>query len=152
MNPADFIAAVAPAARRAMAASGIPASFTIAEGALESGWGIAAPGNNLFGVKADALWRGAVTAQRTREFVGGAWVAATAVFRAYPDWQGCIDDHAAFLLENPRYRACFARPALDGERFAQAVAAAGYATDPAYADKLIATMRAHGLSRFDQPA
>lgn len=151
MTPAEFIAIVAPAARRSMTGSGIPASFTIAEGALESGWGSAAPGNNLFGVKADASWCGPTTPQRTREFANGSWIVITAAFRAYPDWQGCMDDHAAFFHSNPRYHACFAAPALTGEQFAQAVAAAGYATDPNYATKLIATMRTHDLQQFDQP-
>ena len=151
MIPADFIAAIAPAARRSMAATGVPASFTIAEGAQESGWGRAAPGNNLFGVKADSAWHGAVTAQRTREFVNGQPVMITANFRAYPDWQGCMDDHAAFLHANPRYDHCFATPALTGEQFTQAVAAAGYATDPNYAAEIIALIRQHNLSQFDTP-
>lgn len=150
MTPDDFISAVAPAAVLSAAASGVPASFTIAEGALESGWGDHAPGNNLFGVKADKSWRGDVVAKRTREFLNGQWVVVPAMFRSYPTWQGCMDDHAAFLRGNPRYAAAFA--CADGESFAQAVAAAGYATDPKYASEVITIMRAHNLAQYDAKA
>jgi flagellar rod assembly protein/muramidase FlgJ len=148
MSPDEFIAAIAPAAVASMRTFGVPASLTIAQAALESAWGSRAPGNNLFGIKADPSWTGPVVSVPTHEDLGGRWVAITANFRAYATWQGCMDDHAAFLRRNPRYAACF--QTRDGQEFARRVAAAGYATDPAYADKLIATMRSHDLQRFDQ--
>lgn len=147
MSPEDFIAAVAPAARASMQTSKIPASFTVAEGALESGWGAHAPGYNLFGIKADSSWTGPVTVQRTREFLHGAWTFVEAKFRAYPDWLGSIEDHAQFLLTNPRYRPAFAY--VSGSTFAQAIAAAGYATDPDYATKIISIIKTHNLSALD---
>lgn len=159
MTPQEFMDALAPAARQSMAATGIPASFTLAEAALESGWGVsqlALQARNLFGVKADASWRGATLSLPTREHLHGAWVFVPALWRKYPDWQGCFTDHAAFLTDNPRYHAAFALPQLGpddsqpwGEAFAEAVAAAGYATDPDYAAKLIAVMREHDLAQYD---
>lgn len=150
MLPNDFIAAVAPAARASMLKTRIPASFVIAEAALESGWGDHAPGMNLFGVKADAAWHGAITIKRTREVIKGASVFIVDKFRAYTDWLGSITDHAAFLLDNPRYLPAFAR-CDDAEAFTKAVADAGYATDPDYAERIIALIRQHDLTRFDQP-
>ena len=147
MTPAEFIAAIAPAAQASAAVTGVPASFTIAQAALESGWGKRTPGNNLFGIKADKSWQGCRVAVPTHEFIDGRYVAVTADFRAYPGWQGCMDDHGAFLRDNDRYKPCFGT--TDGEEFARRVAAAGYATDPDYAGKLIATMRAHDLRQFD---
>ena len=147
MFPRDFIAAIGRAAKASAARTGVPASFTIAEAALESGWGTHAPGNNLFGVKADPAWSGDVTVQRTREFLSGEWTVVEARFRAYPDWQGCLDDHAEFLRSNPRYAAAFS--CKDGRSFALAVAAAGYATDPQYATKLISIINHNDLERFD---
>ena len=150
MTPAEFIAAVAPAAQASMAETTIPASFTVAEGALESGWGssgLARQANNLFGVKADLSWTGDVLTMNTREFFHGQWVMVPARWRKYPDWLSCIADHAQFFLTNARYNDCFS--CSDGEGFAKAVAAAGYATDPQYADKLIATMRAHNMAALD---
>ena len=151
MKPDDFIAAVAPAAQQSMAVTGIPASFTIAEGALESGWGssqLVAQGKNIFGVKADASWHGDTLTMQTREFLHGDWVMVPALWRKYDDWLGCIEDHARFLLDNRRYQDAF-QHTTDGEAFTLAVAQAGYATDPAYASKIISIMRAHDLHTFD---
>lgn len=148
-TPAGFIAAIAPAAQACAKRTGVPASVTVAQAALESSWGRRAPGMNLFGIKADASWHGAVTSQVTHEVVNGETVTITARFRAYSDWQGSIDDHAAFLTGNPRYRPAFTFK--DGPNFARAIAKAGYATDPLYADKLIAIMSTRGLGALDHP-
>lgn len=147
MTPQDFIAAIAPAARTSMRSTKIPASFTVAEGALESGWGAHAPGFNLFGVKADSSWHGPTTSQATHEVINGETVEVQASFRAYPDWLASIEDHAQFLLTNPRYRPAFAY--TTGALFARAIAAAGYATDPLYASKIASIIRAHNLSQLD---
>lgn len=148
-TPAGFIAAIAPAAQACAKRTGVPASVTVAQAALESSWGKRAPSMNLFGIKADASWRGPVTSQVTHEVVNGETITITARFRAYSDWQGSIDDHAAFLTGNPRYRPAF--EFKDGPNFARAIAKAGYATDPLYADKLIAIMSTRGLGAFDHP-
>jgi len=153
MTPQEFIAAIAPAARASMVKTKIPVSFVIAEGADESGWGgsaLAVQARNLFGVKADATWHGDVLTMNTREFLNKQWVMMPAKWRKYPDWQGCMDDHAAFLLKNPRYKPAFAH--ADGEGFTLAIQAAGYATDPQYAAKLIALIHQHDLARFDKNA
>ncbi|HDR9497582.1 TPA: glycoside hydrolase family 73 protein [Burkholderia cepacia] len=148
-TPAGFIAAIAPAAQVCAKRTGVPASVTVAQAALESSWGKRAPGMNLFGIKADASWRGPVTSQVTHEVVDGETITITARFRAYSDWEGSIDDHAVFLTGNPRYRPAFAFK--DGPNFARAIAKAGYATDPLYADKLIAIMSTRGLGALDHP-
>lgn len=98
-------------------------------------------------MKADAAWQGEVLTLDTREFLNGAWVVQSARWRKYADWQGSLDDHAAFLLRNPRYAPCF--ECRTGEAFAHAVAQAGYATDPDYATKLVAIMRGRGLRGLD---
>jgi flagellar protein FlgJ len=149
MTPAEFIAAIVPAAQACMRATRVPASVTVAQAALESAWGAHAPGHNLFGIKADTGWSGPVTLQETHEVVDGRTIEMVARFRAYPDWQGSIDDHAAFLAGNPRYKFAFADPR--GPEFAEAIARAGYATDPVYAAKLKAVMTAHKLCALDLP-
>ncbi|PXV60674.1 flagellar protein FlgJ [Dyella jiangningensis] len=150
MTPTSFIAAISPAARNAAARFKVPASVTVAQAALESGWGAHAPGHNLFGIKADSAWKGETTIQATHEWNGHQMVEIQAAFRAYPDWQGSIDDHALFLASNPRYMSAFAF--ADGAKFALAIAKAGYATDPQYAAKLQSIMAAHGLYALDEPA
>jgi flagellum-specific peptidoglycan hydrolase FlgJ len=149
MKPQDFIDAIAPAAKQSALVTKIPASFVVSEAALESGWGAHAPGFNLFGIKANSAWHGPVTIQRTREFLNGAWTFVDAKFRAYPDWLGSIEDHAQFLLTNPRYKPCF--QCTDGEGFATALARAGYATDPQYGQKIIALIRQYKLALLDAP-
>lgn len=146
-TPAGFIATIGPAARISMAKTKIPASFTVAEAALESGWGAHCPGHNLFGIKADLSWTGMSTMQMTHEVIDGKTETVAAKFRAYPDWLSSIEDHARFLIDNPRYKQAFAF--TDGEKFASAVAKSGYATDPQYAAKICSIIDAHHLLQLD---
>lgn len=152
MSPADFIAAIAPAAQACQRASGIPASFTIAQGALESSWGgsqLARTGFNLFGVKADASWKGAIVMMDTKEFEHGKPVIVPAKWRCYRTYGECLADRAEFFRKNKRYTKCFTE--TTGEAWCSAVAAAGYATDPDYAKKIIAVIRGRNLTQFDKP-
>lgn len=151
MTPQEFIAAIGPAAQASAAKTGIPASFTVAQAALESGWGksrLAREAFNLFGVKADASWHGDVLELPTQEYLHGEWVTQIARWRRYTGWQDCLDDHAQFLLVNPRYRPAF--QFTDGRQFAKAVAAAGYASDPGYAAKVISIIDYRGLASLNQ--
>src|SRR6266404_4278198 len=143
MTPIAFISALTDAARASAIVTKIPASFTIAEAALESGWGgsqLAQHGFNLFGVKADSSWTGPTLDMNTREFLNGQWVMQVARWRSYDDWLGAITDHAAFLTGNERYAPAF--ETTSAKDFTRAVAAAGYATDPDYAEKIISIMQA----------
>ncbi len=154
MKPAAFIAMLLPAAAVCELNTGIPAAFTVAQGALESAWGesqLAVSARNLFGVKADNAWHGETVAIQTAEFIGGKRVFVPARWRKYPDWQSCIDDHAKFLLSNPRYKHAFEHCA-DVETFAREIQKAGYATDPDYADKIIRVIKSHAKELNDRGA
>jgi len=147
MKPVDFIATFAPAAVASSKTTGISAAFVVAQGALESTWGasaLAVKARNLFGVKASAAWHGDTFEMETGEYIGGEHVMVPAMWRKYPTWQACFDDHAQFFLVNPRYAAAIA-VRDDAEAFAHAIQAAGYATDPNYASKIIAVIHAHNL-------
>jgi flagellum-specific peptidoglycan hydrolase FlgJ len=150
MSPGEFIALIGPAAQASAESTGVPASFTVAQAALESGWGtaqLATQAMNLFGVKADPSWHGDILTLNTREFLQETWVLVPARWRKYVDWQACMDDHAAFFHQNRRYAACFT--CTTGEAFARAVAAAGYATDPDYAAKIVSIIEQHQLAALD---
>lgn len=150
MTPSGFLDAIAPAARASHRVSGVPASFTLAQAALESGWGaskLSRDGCNLFGVKADKAWRGDVLMMNTREVIKGQSIMIMARWRKYPTWDACLADRVEFFKRNKRYAACFKE--TTGEGWCKAVAAAGYATDPHYADKLLAMLRGRNLTRFD---
>jgi flagellar rod assembly protein/muramidase FlgJ len=149
--PAEFILRLTNVAVESQRNSGVPASITIAQAALESAWGesgLAKAGTNLFGIKADSRWRGETLTLKTREFIKGQWLVVPAKWRKYSSWQASIDDHAAFLKANPRYQPCFLCQSTDA--FARALLKAGYATDPSYADKLIGLIAQHRLSALDQ--
>lgn len=150
MSPSEFLDQILPAALTSQHTDGIPASFTLAQAALESSWGARAPSFNLFGVKADSSWHGPIVQVDTHEFIHGTSMPMKCPFRAYGSWLDCIKDHAEFFKKNPRYAACFKEKT--GEGWAKAVAAAGYATDPDYANKLIAIIRFRNLTRFDKVA
>ena len=146
---ADFVHAHGPSARAAEAASGIPATFMVAQAAHESGWGKreirladGSSAHNLFGIKANAGWTGAVAEITTTEWIGGEPQKVTAKFRAYASYEESFRDYARLLRDSPRYAAVAAQAAqapasaASGQTFAQGLQKAGYATDPAYADKL----------------
>jgi flagellum-specific peptidoglycan hydrolase FlgJ len=146
MNKQEFINILAPMATAEQRRTGILSSITISQAALESAWGAAAPGNNLFGIKG--------TGQElvTQEYINGAYVTVRDGFRVYSSWEGSVIDHSNFLVENGRYaRAGFFERCkeLDYAGAARALQTAGYATDPGYAAKLIAIIEGYGLASYD---
>lgn len=146
MTPAEqFIATFTPPAKASQLKTGIPWQFTVAEAGLESGWGLHCVAFNLFGIKAQKGdgWTGARSALSSREVVNGQDRMMVSFFRAYTSWEESITDHAKFLTENPRYKAAF--ETKTPQDFARAVAAAGYATDPNYAQKIIQIMEGQKL-------
>jgi flagellum-specific peptidoglycan hydrolase FlgJ len=144
----QFIAFVGENARRAMAATGVPASVSVAQAILETGWGKHTIGEarNLFGIKGRGP-AGSVRAP-TREYIGGKWVTVDADFAKYDSFEQSITDHARFFLRNRRYARAL-QFKNNPEAFAREIHKAGYATGPDYADQLIALMRQHDLYRFD---
>jgi flagellar protein FlgJ len=138
----EFVARHGDAARRAEAATGIPAAFMVAQAAHETGWGKkeirAADGSNsynLFGIKAGAGWNGAVAEVTTTEVIDGRARKVMAKFRAYSSYDEAFADYARLMKDNPRYAGVIAH-AKSASGFAQGLQRAGYATDPDYADKL----------------
>jgi flagellar protein FlgJ len=128
----------------AKAATGIPASFMIAQAAHESGWGrheITSKGGeqsfNVFGIKATRGWTGKVAEVQTTEYVDGKPQKVTARFRAYGSYEEAFKDYARLLGSNERYAKVVAQAQTgSAEGFAQGLQKAGYATDPDYASKL----------------
>ena len=131
--------------------SGILASLTIAQAILESGWGtseLAQNANALFGIKADSRWNGKAYSKETQECYDGVnYTTVTALFRAYSSWDESITDHSAFLLTGNRYAAVIGEK--DYKTACHAIKAAGYATAPDYAEKLIALIESYGLTAYD---
>jgi len=138
----DFLTQHTQAARAAEAQSGIPATFMVSQAAHETGWGQHEIRNadgsssfNLFGIKAGANWKGKVAEVTTTEYVNGAPQKVTAKFRAYGSYAESFNDYAKMMKDSPRYSQVLANSG-SAQGFAQGLQRAGYATDPAYADKL----------------
>ncbi|WP_449066479.1 sporangiospore maturation cell wall hydrolase GsmA, partial [Planomonospora algeriensis] len=154
-SPAEFVRQVGPAARQSMRATGVPASVTLAQAILESGWGrskLATRDRNYFGIKCFGGPAGRAAGCRdypTTECGSGGCGKTTASFRTYRTAADSFADHGDFLASNSRYRAAFAH-SQNPDRFAQEIAKAGYATDPAYPGKLIGLMRTHDLYGYDR--
>lgn len=139
-----FIDEVMPHATAAARELGVDARAIVAQAALETGWGTSKPadagGNshNFFGIKAGAGWQGRSVVADTTEYVAGAAGTERARFRAYGSLAENLDDYVRVLRDNPRYSAALGT-GTDVRAFANALQRGGYATDPEYADKLVAT-------------
>jgi flagellar protein FlgJ len=152
LGAAGFVQQHGAAAREAERATGIPAAFMVAQAAHETGWGRreirhadGMPAFNLFGIKAGTGWRGPVAEVTTTEYAGGTPRKTVEKFRAYGSYAESFADYARLLKDSPRYSGVVARvsalasaqkPTEAADGFAQGLQRAGYATDPAYADKL----------------
>ncbi|MFS2224017.1 flagellar assembly peptidoglycan hydrolase FlgJ [Pantoea sp. B65] len=141
-DSSDFIASLTQPAQQASAASGIPHHLILAQAALESGWGQrqimtrdGKPSYNLFGIKANSSWQGEKTEITTTEYENGVAKKVQANFRVYNSYAEALTDYVNLLSSNPRYAAV--ANASTAEQGAMALQAAGYATDPKYADKLV---------------
>ena len=137
---------VIAAARHAQAKWGVPASVSLAQFGLESGWGAHAPGNNPFGIK--ALKDLPVQHLATTEVCHGRVVHCEQPFAAFPSITDAFDVHAKLLATAPVYAAAMrALPSV--EAFVRAMAA-HYATDPQYAAKIMAVIRSGNLTQYDK--
>lgn len=140
----QYIERWAATAVREMYRSGVPASITLAQGILESRSGLsalAAEGNNHFGIKCHKDWKGKtmkVDDDRKGE-----------CFRVYGSAEESFRDHSDFLRYWDRYKFLFDFDTKDYESWAYGLKKAGYATDPAYPQKLISIIEEYDLSRFD---
>lgn len=146
VDKAEFIGMVKDGAIEAYKKSHILPSLTIAQAALESGWGRAAPGFNLFGIKWSQDCGYAKQILNTTEYINGRPVTVNAAFRKYKNYDESILDHTK-LLSISRYK-----PVRDAANYKEAcfrVQQCGYATDPNYAVMLIKIIEQNNLFRYD---
>ena len=156
-----FIQSAAIPAKVSELQTGVPASITLAQAILESGWGKHHIGdaNNYFGVKAQVVKSKVVYGDiatgyvqvPTREHINNKNITINAYFRKYADMEGSFTDHGMFLRNNPRYHAALDAYAKtkDADEFARGLQNAGYATDPHYAELLISIMKKHNLYQYN---
>jgi flagellar protein FlgJ len=145
-DPIGFVKKLEPYAEQAARELGVSSDTLIAQAALETGWGqhIPASGNgatsfNLFGIKAGSGWNGEAVDARTTEYSAGAAHSVSQPFRAYGSVQQSVDDYVSLLRGSSRYQQALGTGA-NVSAFADALSRGGYATDPAYVQKLQATV------------
>ena len=122
----------------------IPASITLSQGLLESGAGqssLARQSNNHFGIKCHSDWRGG-RVYHDDDLRGEC-------FRKYNQVEDSYTDHSKFLAFRPRYAVLFNLDITDYKGWAKGLQQCGYATDKAYANKLIKVIEDYELYRYD---
>jgi len=122
----------------------IPASITLAQGVLESGAGssdLTRKGNNHFGIKCHG-WQGRAVYHDDD--------ARQECFRAYNSAFESYEDHSRFLASGQRYRSLFKLKTTDYRGWANGLKAAGYATNPRYAQQLIDIIQLYKLYEYDK--
>lgn len=156
MKPNEFVKSYFPFALQTESKTGISAIAILAQAALESSWGKAAPGNMFFGIKDTDGINGNEQLLTTTEYSrrsdlkfpeiisvvpvvkGGVKMFKYKVkdyFRKYKTPEESFTDHAQFFLKNKRYRDAL-KVKNDPYAFIEAIAKAGYATAPDYASVL----------------
>lgn len=141
----EYIDRYHPIAIDHMERYGIPASITLAQGILESDCGnsfLSRSSNNHFGIKCKKNWTGKKVYHDDDE--------KGECFRAYPTVEASYEDHAEFLDKQPRYDSLFVYAPDDYRSWARGLKAAGYATAPDYARRLIKIIEESRLYLFDR--
>ena len=142
-----YISEFAPIAIEEMKKFEIPASITLAQGLLESGYGegrLALKGNNHFGIKCHKEWSGKKIYHDDDK--------KGECFRKYKDPKESYRDHSLFLTNRPRYAFLFDYNIKNYKQWAYGLKKAGYATDKKYPLKLINLIERLNLKRFDRQA
>lgn len=145
ITPEEYILTYKDIAMREMREYRIPASITLAQGLLESGAGnsaLAREANNHFGIKCHKGWEG-------RTYIMDD-DAKNECFRRYKNAEDSFRDHSEFLSTRSRYSALFELDIADYEGWAKGLKAAGYATNPKYAQLLIDRIELYDLSKYDR--
>jgi flagellar protein FlgJ len=154
-SPGAFVSELWSHAQQAAEELGVDPKVLLAQSALETGWGKHVMRNgqgesshNLFGIKASAGWTGKTVSVPTLEYEGGVAVKRQATFRAYDSYQDSFNDYVQFLKQNPRYQQALEK-AGSSEGFIKGLQKAGYATDPAYAKKIISILGREQMTSYE---
>ena len=144
-TPKEYVNLYKDIAITEMEKYGIPASIKLGQGILESSAGnsiLAKSANNHFGIKCKKEWTGETFYQDDDE--------KNECFRKYKDVLSSYEDHSKFLKSGARYASLFELNKDDYKGWATGLKAAGYATNPQYAQLLIKTIEENELYIYDR--
>lgn len=157
-SPEAFLDKLWPAAEEAAAKLQLAPEALLAQAALETGWGrhvmrhhSGDSSHNLFGIKADSRWQGEKVRVSTLEYRDGVPLKTRANFRAYSSFEDSFRDYVDFVQRNPRYSDALEKT-QDAKAYFGALQQAGYATDPAYAEKIQRILDSEPMRRLRQTA
>ena len=146
----EFFIKLSPYAQEVSESHGIKTSVLLAQAALESNWGesqLARESNNYFGIKSK-LGREYPTAEYT-----GDWQEIKSLFKEYENAYESVIDYANLLKNGTSWDANLYQGVLEAPTYqeaAYALADAGYATDPTYAEKIIQMIEQYQLNELDE--
>ncbi len=140
-----FFRALLPAAIESEKKHGVPAELTLAQAALESGWGSASIGGfNIFGIKGSGP--AGKTSVSTKEFFDGQWVRIKDGFAKYHNFAQAVERHGK-LFHNGYYDKAVEQYPKDKNVNAFIDNIQGiYATDPNYSGKIKSIIENYGLT------
>lgn len=145
LTPEEYIYKWRHIAVEHMEEYGIPASITMGQAILESGFGngyLARVANNHFCIKCKSSWTGAT--------ITHADDRPDDCFRVYDTAEDSFRDHADFLNTGSRYDFLFSYDADDYKSWAKGLKKAGYATAHDYAERLIGVIERYNLPLLDK--
>lgn len=153
----DWFNATYPEAQKLAKENDLFPSIMVSQAIAESEWGqseLATKANNLFGIKADATWKGAIYTKVTNEVVNGQTIQVTANFRKYSSQAESLRDYVTKIKTTKngsayRYQAAWRSNAKTYQNAAQALKDGGYATDPNYPTNLINRIVNYRLDTLD---
>ena len=146
---AEFFEKYAAAAIEEQKRYGIPASVTLAQMAVESGYGessLARQDNNYFGIKASDKWIKA----------GKPWSYHhddhyNDKFCTFASPLDSLEYHSKVLMAD-RYKACRQYASDDHTHWIEGIKKGGYATDPRYVATIEGVIKKYGLDKYDRQA
>ena len=164
---AAFVQQAIPAAQASEQDSGVPASITLAQACIESGWGHHHIGgaNNYFGIKAPIIHG----KRNLGPIAIGFVIVATKeydknhrlytiddAFRQYTSMADSFRDHGIWIRDNSHYPGAVQAylSSGDADAFARELERGGYAgsNNIVYADSLIAMMKRHAFYQYNAVA
>lgn len=131
--------------------TGIPATIIIAVAGLESDWGrseLAKNANNHFGIKIKKGWGGMKYCKETEEYAYTLAYKSHECFRKYPLIRDSYEDFGRFITQQVNYKWMLKLHDDDIQGWAEGLQNSGYATDPAYAEKLMRLINKYSLTNL----
>ena len=144
-----FFEKYAAAAMEEQRRYGIPASVTLAQMAVESGYGessLAKQDNNYFGIKASQDWikSGKPWSYHHDDHYNDKFCTFGSALES-------LEYHSKVLMAD-RYKACRQYAPTDHLHWIEGIKKGGYATDPRYVATIEGVIKKYGLEKYDQMA